>query len=384
MTDHFEILVVGGGVVGLTAALALAERNLLVGIIDNGSLSPDFSSTNSRVYAINNASKELFTRLNVWAEVIKISRSPYEKMHVWDDSNKAYIDFDARHIAVPQLGFIVEEVTLKNCLLQAIEKNPHIHRINHQRVNRIKQTSPFELYSNDASWTADLILVAEGAESGTRTLLDIPITRWPYHQEALVTTVKTELPHNKTAYQAFTKTGTLAFLPLTNPHQSSIVWSTSVKHAASLMSLNQELFDNAITKAIGNQLGRVKSLATLHRFPLMMRQASQYAGANWALLGDAAHTIHPMAGLGLNLGLGDVVSLLAIYDNPTCSIRSGLKRYQRERKYAAWQVIAFLENLKLLFINPLQPVSMIRGLALQSCNVLLPLKKQFISYAQKI
>ena len=216
-------------------------------------------------------------------------------------------------------------------------------------------------------------------------MLNVPITTWPYHQQAIVATIGTEKPHQETAYQVFNTHGPLAFLPLTDSHQCSIVWSTSTAHAQALMVLSDDDFATELTAAFSEKLGRCAVLSRRQQFPLHMRHVERYSGTNWLIMGDAAHTIHPLAGLGLNVGLADLNAWLTNIDAAKSKRWSSkmLGAYQRQRKSAVWQTIAMMSGLKTMFSNPTRPFVTLRGLGLNACNQLSPLKRLFIEHASK-
>jgi len=230
---------------------------------------------------------------------------------------------------------------------------------------------------------AKLLIAADGARSVTRELLGVEVTTWPYHQHALVATVRTEKEHQYTAWQVFNADGPLAFLPMTDPHQCSIVWSTTAAHAQSLRDLPDDEFNQELTQAFAGTLGECHLQSARYQFPLHMRHAQQYTGKHWILMGDAAHSIHPLAGLGLNVGLADVSAWLAILDGGRSATWSAkrLGDYQRQRKHAVWQTIMLMEGLKMLFTNPLPPVVAMRGIGLSICNSMPILKRIFIEQA---
>ncbi len=380
MKQTFDIIVAGGGIIGLCAAIAMRQRGFSVGIIDAGDLRID-TPLNSRVYALNQASIRLLTQLNLWQNINPSHVSAYTHMHVWDAVNQAHIDFDARMLGTDHLGVIIHENTIKNAAIQQaqdldIELFPH-HKINDVRIN----DHGISIQAESSLWHAKLFIVADGAMSSIRELLGVTLTSWPYHQTAIVTTVETEKPHQQTAWQVFNPDGPLAFLPLTDPHSCSIVWSTN--QAKHLMTLSDEAFEKELTNAIAAKLGHCKLRAARKQFPLIMRHTNQYSGAQWLLMGDAAHTIHPLAGLGLNVGLADLNCWLTHIDQNkqfTWSNKT-LNAYQRERKHAVWQTIALMGCLKTLFANPLPAVTVIRGLGLNACNHLSPLKRLFMEHA---
>ena len=379
-----DVLVIGGGVVGLAAAVGMASRGFKTAVMDAGLLKISSTDKNSRVYAINGASQALLTRLGVWelldAEII----SPYRGMHVWDATNQAEITFDARDAAKAQLGVILEEVPLRAALLKRAEALG-VQLIPNTRVTAcVEETAGMCVTGEDnTSWYAKLLMIADGANSSTRELLGVSITTWPYDHEALVATVQTEKPHQAIAYQVFTPDGPLAFLPLSDAHQCSIVWSQPPEKTKSLMALDQDKFEAALTQGFEHKLGAVKLQSTRFSFPLHMRHVQQYSGAKWLLMGDAAHTIHPLAGLGLNVGLADLTSWLALLDKQRDGAWSArlLAAYQRERKHDVWSVIALMQGIKAMFSASLAPVGVLRGLGMRALNRFSPLKRMLVEYA---
>ncbi len=385
MSHNCDVAIVGGGVVGLTVALAMGQRGFTVAIIDAGPLSIDLAHNNLRVYAVNQSSQVLLQQLAVWQELDSASISPYQRMHVWDNANNARICFDARLVAAPQLGYIIPEILLKEALLKQLNQQPTVKLFPTTKIAGLAQQSNGISISDERNqWSARLLIAADGANSLCRSLLNIPVISWPYHQEAIIATVSTEKSHEQTAFQMFNSKGTLAFLPLSDPNQCSIVWSTLPTTATQLTALSEEAFNQELTREFFDILGKV-SLHNNRRqqFPLVMRHAKKYSGPNWLLIGDAAHTVHPLAGLGLNLGLADVATWLNGLDESKGNLvsRKTLGSYHRQRKYAIWKIIVLLSGLKTLFTNPLPPVKALRGFGLTICNSVTPLKRMFIEYA---
>lgn len=385
MNQQFDVVVIGGGVVGLTAALAMAQQGFSTAVVDAGTLAINSAKPDNRVYAINQASQDLLQQLGVWPQLDKTRVSPYQRMYVWDAANGAHIEFDARMIAAQQLGTILEESILKQALLQEITQQAGVTLFSESAVAAVKQQEDSITISGAGkSWQAKLLMVADGGNSPCRQLLQVPLTSWSYHHQAIVASVNTEEKHQKTAYQVFNAEGPLAFLPLIDEQQCSIVWSTTPSVAKQLMTLNDDEFSQELTKAFANKLGQVKVQGTRHQFPLSMRHAKQYSGKHWLLLGDAAHTIHPLAGLGLNVGLADVAAWLACLTDKgkgTLTSSRALGAYQRQRKHAVWQVIAMMDGLKTLFTSPFTTMIALRGLGLRISNNCPPLKRMFIAQA---
>ncbi len=385
MSAAYDVLIIGGGIVGMSAAIAMSQRHLSVALLDAGTLRVDTHPIDSRVYAINQASQSLLQTLGAWAYLESARVSPYQRMHVWDASNGAHIDFDARMMGVDRLGSIIEESIIKQALKRCISERS-VTIIPQCRITEV-QANPDEILISDGTtqYLGKLLIIADGAHSATRELLGVSITSWPYHQQAIVTTLQTEKPHLQTAFQVFNPDGPLAFLPLASPYQCSIVWSTTPSKANTLLGLSEDAFAETIATAFSHQLGGCKVLSPRHQFPLHMRHAKQYSGPRWLLMGDAAHTIHPLAGLGLNVGLADLAAWLSLMDadkRPLGSSTAALGRYQRMRKVEVWKMIALMEGLKTIFANPLPPITALRGLGIQACNHLLPLKRFFIEFSR--
>lgn len=385
MSQHYDVLVVGGGIVGLTAALTMSRANTRVAVLDAGLLEADSSQADLRVYAVNKASQALLTNLGVWPLLPSARLSPYEHMHVWDGASGAHIDFDSREVASAYLGTIIEESLLKQALLGQIASHSNIDLVPQTAIDAVEEdTTGMIIHSGDKQWHGRLLMVADGANSATRAKLKVNFTRWSYEQQALVATVRTSKPHQKTAYQVFHNDGPLALLPLADPHQCSIVWSADLARAQSLLACSEDGFNQQINRAFGPELGAIELSSTRHQFPLHMRHVKQYVGAHWLILGDAAHTIHPLAGLGLNLGLADVASwqnCYATYKNKL-SLGRALGAYQRQRKNAVWQTIMLMEGFKRVFGSTNSTLIGVRGLGLRACNGTAELKRMFIEHAQ--
>lgn len=377
----FDYLIVGGGPVGLSAAIAVKQRGFSVAVVDKHPL--DIEPTNpGRAYAINQLSQHLLTSLKVWPRLSKDKLSPYEKMFVWDPKGQAEISFDCRERGTSALGFIVEEHLLKEALCEEYALNPLPPL---EAKTLIEHDDHIILKTNDDQGNehllrAGIVFITDGASSSLRQQLKVPLTHWPYHHHATVATIRTEKTHQKTAYQIFTHEGPLAFLPLADPHLCSIVWSATPSFAKHLSTLSNDAFNEALAATFEKKLGACELVSNRRQFPLHMRHVEQYHGKRWILMGDAAHTIHPLAGLGLNLGLADLNTWLELTEKTPIS-PSILGAYQRKRKSETWAAISLMELLKTTFTQSTGPLPWLRGLGMNVINQMTPLKRLMMNYA---
>lgn len=383
MKNEVDIIVIGGGVVGLSAAIAMQQDGFSVTLLDEATLSSEKKPI-SRIYAINKASCNLFKKLNAWKHINIENHAPYTNMHIWDASNKQFIAFDSRMIADNKLGYMLEESILKKALITEAQ-TIGVNLINNYKVTKVKENPDHILVADEKEnlWQAKLLIIADGARSQLREMLGVEIISWPYSQQAIIANVTTEKTHKKTAYQVFQPNGPLAFLPMADEQQSSIVWSTSNEHANKLLQLSNTEFSEELTKVFFHTLGKISLSSKRHSFPLYMRHTKQYVGDRWLIMGDAAHTIHPLAGLGLNVGLDDLATWIEILQQSNSQIptKKVLNSYQRKRKHSLWKVIALMQGLHILFTNNFLPITVLRGLGLNITNRIIPLKKLLIEYA---
>ncbi|MCC5791362.1 MAG: FAD-dependent monooxygenase [Legionellaceae bacterium] len=377
-----DILVSGAGVVGLSAALAMAMRGIAVTIIDRADFALPGPENFQRVYAINAASQDLLRQIGVWPQLAMADCSPYQAMEVSDSRSSGRIAFNCRSLAMPELGHIIGEMTLKKALLQRLQQQHKVQYLPGGSIEQLQhQADGLTVFTHRGPLQTKLLMVAEGAQSSTRALLGVQQQHWSYHQQALIARVRCEKAHGQTARQWFLPTGPLAFLPLPDAHECSIVWSCSPAQALYLENLSEEAFAGELSAAFQQQLGETRLLSSRHCFPLHMRHVRQYCGKHWLLLGDSAHSIHPLAGLGLNLGLADVQALWAATTGASIPSARALSAWQRQRKSQVWQVILLLQALKTLFATPLPPLRGLRGLGLNAVDRCAPLKHFFMRQA---
>ncbi len=385
--NSFDIIILGAGIVGASMALALAQKNLRVALIDKHPLRTNITdSLGVRVSAINHASFDWLSKIGV-AEIIKNSRiSYYDRMHVWDD--EGHIEFHANALVHPQLGFIIENQVILSALAQKIHESTHIELFT-DTSPKLLHTMPDGIYlllNSHQRLFGKMLIGADGAHSWLRQHLNITTDTSSYDQTAIVANVTTQLSHEHTAWQHFLPTGPLAFLPFADPHHCSIVWSNETEEAIRLLSLNEDEFNQALSRAFDFKLGNVNLISARKHFPLTMRHAKKYIDTRIAFVGDAIHTIHPLAGLGLNLGLADAALLFqlmtkAIEKNEDFANEYLLKQYEHQRRAQNTLVLTSMTLFKQLFSNKNKTLHWLRNQGLSFINQFEPIKKIIVNQA---
>ena len=354
---HHDVVVVGGGVVGAATALALARQGFDVALIEKGGAPAAFKPEHydARVYAISPGSARFLKDCGVWSGIAAQRASPYTRMQVWESTPLQSLSFDAAELAVPQLGHIIEDSLLRATLWGALAGAAVLTGV--QVVGApsgaTRDAKPRLKLSNGETLEAELVVAAEGADSPLREWAGIDVGGWAYPQRSIVANVTTEKPHRGIAYQRFMPGGPLAFLPLADG-RSSIVWSTDTAEAEELMALPDAQFRQRLGEAFHQHLGAITAADKRFAFPLRLLHAQDYVAPGVALVGDAAHVIHPMAGQGLNLGLADVEALVGVVSEARKQKKSlgalrVLQRYERARKADNIEALALVDGLHRMF-----------------------------------
>lgn len=389
MSRDFDVVVVGAGVVGTVAASLLAHRGIApaerIAVLTDRlpQPAPAAADWDLRVFALSRASEQLLRLCGVWERVPADRICAYERMCVWDEGGSPQgggsLSFDCAESGEPNLGSIVEGRALQaQCLQAARAAGVVVIEAGLTAITAGERDVDVRL-GDGRELHCQLILGADGVESRTRELLGIESAGHSYHQDALVAHVRTEKAHQRTAWQRFLHTGPLAFLPLPDG-RSSIVWSADKAEALRLEALDAAEFSAQLTQASAGVLGRCERVTALARFPLRLQYASQYVRSRAALLGDAAHVVHPLAGQGLNLGLLDCAALAEVLAEASGAESLGdlrlLRRYERWRKSENLLAATALDGLERLFSSSNPALTSLRSAGLGAVGRLPVLKRE--------
>lgn len=388
---QYDVVIVGGGMVGMTLACMLAEKtSLTIAILEAQPHQHPWTAAayHHRVSAITPLSRRIFQSLHVWDAIQRCRVSPFSQIQVWDAASKGEVTFDSREIAEPVLGYIIENNLIQSALEAAIKKYSQITLVAPVKLaSLVEKEDGIELTTDQGQVIQGKLAVgADGGHSWLRQQAGISITQHPYGQSAIVATVSTELPHHAVARQVFLATGPLAFLPLLDEKASSIVWSLPTDEAKQLMEMDEALFQQKLAYAFEYRLGDITELGQRYSYPLIKQQANHYVQSRIALVGDAAHTIHPLAGQGVNMGLLDVVSLVdvlvtAIKQHREMASYATLRRYERWRRADNAVMLAGVDMIKCLFASEKKSVQTMRSLGLNTVDRWSGIKNIFARYA---
>jgi 2-octaprenylphenol hydroxylase len=389
-----DLLIVGAGMVGSALALALQGSGLQVLLLDGSPMSvkpyDSQAAFEPRVSALSAASQRILDRLGVWDGIVTRRTSPYTDMHVWDGSGTGQIHFSAASLHAEVLGHIVENRVVQDALLDRLH-DCDLGLLANARLEQMRRSGDDWLLSlaDGRTLRAPLVIAADGANSAVRRLTGVATREWDYLHHAIVTSVRCTGPHRQTAWQRFTDNGPLAFLPLARDGQQdwcSIVWSTTPGEAQRLMTLDDGAFCAELERAFEGRLGAVLGADPRVCVPLRQRHAKRYVAEGLALIGDAAHTIHPLAGQGVNLGFLDAAVLSEVLLHAAgrgerlADVRV-LSRYERRRMPHNLALMAAMEGFERLFQADPLPVRWLRNTGLKLVDRMPEAKALFVREA---
>ena len=398
MKQRFKIVIAGAGMIGLTAASLLSRsahrERYSVTVVDAGDapgFDPD-ADIGLRVSAISLGSADILRRVGAWAGIEAVRVSPYQRMRVWDARSPGdgldTLRFDAADFAVPELGFIVENALIRDALQKRAQDGGVELKFNAsiERLVRADSESGWSvMLENGTTLAPDLLIAADGARSFVRREAGIATKAWQYPQSAVVTHATTERDHRQTAWQRFLKEGPIALLPLADG-RVSIVWSTTPDRAKEALAADDAQLGNMLTEASDSVLGQLKVAGPRGTFPLRAQHAVRYVDAGLALLGDAAHSVHPLAGQGANLGFADADALLhaveqALERDEYPGDLPTLRSYERERRAANETMLRFIDSINRLFLLQSPGVAGLRRRGMRLFNRSGPLRRRAVQVA---
>ena len=410
----YDVIIVGGGMVGSALGCALGDLGFRVAVAEAREPPAEWSAdaVDARTSALTRASENILRNLGVWDRMVAMRVSAYREMHVWDEAGFGEIHFDSAEIGEPDLGHIVENRVIQKVLWDRLGEMASVQWICPAGVagldlagerpvltleraedDRGQEPAPteadVEAVARDSHTSlgaastarpiaADLIVAADGAQSALRAMAGLGTRGWTYDQHAVVGIVRPERHHADTAWQHFLPTGPVALLPI-GDGRCSLVWSTSPEHAAALVGMPDEEFCRAVTGATQARLGGILDAGPRALFPLRLQHAENYVEPGLALVGDAAHAIHPLAGQGVNLGfldaatLADVLAHARLRGRPLGAMAT-LRRYERARKGANLAMMGAMDLFKRLFSNDNAALSVARNLGLRAADIATPVK----------
>ncbi len=400
-----DVLVVGGGMVGLTAAVALAQAGFAVVALDRAAPAAQLDAGfDGRVSAIAAGSRRVLEGLGLWNHVLAQgghykggAAEPIRDIRVSDGASAAFVHYDSRALAergqAPEpFGHIVENRVIRAALAARLKELPNLTLLAPaELIDVVNQpTRAIATLGDGRTVKAALIVSAEGKDSMLRQQRGIAVTRWSYPQSAIVCTIAHETPHGGIAHERFLSAGPFAILPMTDDergrHRSSLVWTEKTALAPVYLGLNKADFDAEISRRVGDFLGRVESVGPRWSYPLSLLHAERYTDERLALIGDAAHAIHPIAGQGLNLGLRDVAALAEVLiDAKRLGLDIGfgevLANYERWRRFDNVLLAGITDGLNRLFSNSVAPIVLARRLGFRLVNRAGPVKTFFMKHA---
>jgi len=397
-TEHdFDVLIVGGGMVGASMACTLGNQNLSVGVIEAFPLrSNSQPSYDARSIALAYGSRRILDSLGIW-DLLKNDVTPIKKIHISDQGHFGITRLDNQQEGVEALGYVVENRIIGSALNEKLKQFDNIELVCPAKLINLSidediATVVVEQEANkekkQRTLTSKLVIAADGGNSAVRKQLDIDAHHWKYGQSAVISTVSPRKPHNNIAYERFTSSGPVALLPLSE-NRCSLVLTVRDENKEEILALNDEAFLSHLEQRFGFRMGGFHKTAKRIAYPLSMMRAKEHVKKRVVFIGNAAHTVHPIAGQGFNLGLRDVSQLAeTLIVNHRSGIDIGaldvLKQYEKRRKPDQLKVAAITDTLARVFSNEFAPLAHMRSSGLFLTDIMPPIKHQVARQAMGI
>lgn len=385
--NRTDIIIVGGGMVGLSLAIALAKEGVDVTVIEKDKIDEQVASGfDGRVSAISLGSERVLNAIGAWRHMLS-EAEPILDIRVADNDSTAHVHYNYKDAGNEPMGHMVENRHIRTVLLKRARELSSLRILTPMQVESFT-CDAYEVtvtFSDGSVWKTPLLVAADGKRSKLRSEVGIGTIERSYKQTAIVCTIEHELPHEGLAVQRFLAVGPFAALPMKN-NRSALVWSEDETLAPEIIKLPEDQFLVEIHKRLGDHLGKFKTIGKRFSYPLHLVLAKKYVNTRFALIGDSAHAIHPIAGQGVNVGFRDVAVLYElIMDAMRLGLDIGsssvLEHYQRWRRFDAMAMGALTDGITRLFSNDITPIRLARRGGLDIVNHTPQLKKLFMLHA---
>ncbi len=403
-TKEYDIAIVGGGLVGISLAYALGElkpapKVVLIEAYDYASLPPP--SFDSRTVALSFSSRQIFSALNLWPAIAE-QACPISTIHISDRGHPGMTRLRAEEQNTEALGYVVENRILGQSLLKTLPEVNGLQVLAPAKVTAINtQQGPAKNQSKSATLSveengakitlsAKLIIAADGTESFIRQSLGITQRHWDYHQSAVIANIALDTPHNNIAYERFTQSGPMALLPLVgfeqDEHRYGLVWTVPQQNTEHVMQLDDQAFAAELQKRFGRRIGKITRVGERASYPLGLNHISEHVQHRLAFIGNAAHTLHPVAGQGFNLGLRDVAAIVEVIKT-AIENEQDIGELEVLNEYAKWRskdhntTMMFTDALVRVFSNNFTPFVIARNAGLVAMDLISPLRKRLTRHA---
>ena len=364
----YDIIIVGGGMVGQAFALSMANTEYKIAILEPNNPNPELRvDCHTRVSAITPTSEKLLKTIGAWDLITR--KHAFSHTSVWDQNSHGILDFHAKDEGLDHLGHIIENDAIQSALFKTLKKTK-IEFINTKLDSITKTSTGYQAkLENHDTLTCQLLIGADGARSRVRDLAGVEFSENNYQQKAIVCNIKSSQGFKDTTWQRFLSDSIIALLPLSE-YQASIVWSAENILADELMQLSKEDFAKRLSAGVEYRFGEFEVMSDIQAFPLIERSAKDYVQENLALIGDAAHNIHPLAGQGVNLGFSDIIELSQQLTSSSKSLGdySTLRNYARARRLDNELMAKTMTGLNWIYKENNEPLRWLRGFGMNLIN----------------